>query len=424
MTMVGGGHVAQLDTPADVAAVIPRPVNAARGSRDGRPSMRVAVDGSQGGARCADLGGSGRADVMRAHCVRPGTALASSRVWDVCDVADENAEFADVPGIEVALRVLGGTPRRARGRPPADIDGRQLHPGRRLKRRSLAGSVTSGTPTLRRMGTTPTRAAPAVPGAATGVLLFASSQDEPRARRPTDVALALASLVLVIVCSVLSQIGRELDLELAELLESFPGLLEPLWRVTAWAPIGWALVLVVAALARGRRALARDLFASTGTSIALVLVVAAIVADEAGGVVTGIADLDGPPSFPPGALAVPTPLTATASPHLSPPFRHLRRVPVQRRGGCHCRRPAVGCARPSGRRVARRAPHDLAHCARPSRAGRCCRRTGAGGDAPRGRRAVRGSRRDRATRGQGLWPGCLGRAAALQRLAARVVPRH
>ena len=188
-----------------------------------------------------------------------------------------------------------------------------------------AGSVTSGTPTLRRMGTTPTRAAPAVPGAATGVLLFASSQDEPRARRPTDVALALVSLVLVIVCSVLSQIGRELDLELAELLESFPGLLEPLWRVTAWAPIGWALVLVVAAVARGRRALARDLVASTGTSIALALVVAAIVADEAGGVVTGIADLDGPPSFPPGALAVATAVIATASPHLSRPFRHLGR---------------------------------------------------------------------------------------------------
>jgi uncharacterized membrane protein YbhN (UPF0104 family) len=175
------------------------------------------------------------------------------------------------------------------------------------------------------MATTSRRAASVETGEANGVLLFASSQDEARARRPTDVALAFVSLVLVIVCSVLSEIGGELERELAELLASFPGLLEPLWGAMAWAPLAWALVLVVAAVARGRRALARDLVAGAATSIAVALVVAAIVTNDASSVVTRLADVDGPPLFPPGALTCATAVIATASPHLGRPFRHLGR---------------------------------------------------------------------------------------------------
>jgi hypothetical protein len=35
MTIVGGGHVAQFDTPADVAAVIPRPRERSAGQPPG-----------------------------------------------------------------------------------------------------------------------------------------------------------------------------------------------------------------------------------------------------------------------------------------------------------------------------------------------------------------------------------------------------
>lgn len=163
------------------------------------------------------------------------------------------------------------------------------------------------------------------PDGTSGVLLFASNQDEPRARRPTDVALAIVSVLLLIVTATVSEIGANLDVLLAELLDSLPTLLDPLWQVMFWTPVAWAALLMVVALARRRGALARDLIVSAGVAVLTAVVVAAIVSDDQWDVLRLFADTDGPPIFPPGALTVASALICTASPHVSRPFRHFGR---------------------------------------------------------------------------------------------------
>ena len=119
------------------------------------------------------------------------------------------------------------------------------------------------------------RRGPALRRGSTGLLLFASAQDEARSRRPTDIALALVSLGAVIVGSVVATIGSDLDVALAELLATLPGFFDPLWLLLFWAPVAWALVLLVAAVVRRRRGLPRDLIAA----VAVAVVVAALLGE-------------------------------------------------------------------------------------------------------------------------------------------------
>jgi uncharacterized membrane protein YbhN (UPF0104 family)/tRNA A-37 threonylcarbamoyl transferase component Bud32 len=159
---------------------------------------------------------------------------------------------------------------------------------------------------------------------ALGVQLFASAQDEARARRPTDLALGIASLVAIIITGTLSELIAGFEDSLMEAIEEISGLLDPLWKLAFWAPVVWGAVLVVVALIRHRRTLARDLVAAAVVGVGLVVVIAAIV-DSDQSVSDLLLDTNGPPVFPPGALVVATAMLSTASPHLSRPFRHLGR---------------------------------------------------------------------------------------------------
>ena len=158
-----------------------------------------------------------------------------------------------------------------------------------------------------------------------GSPLFASPDDEPRARRPTDVALAITSVVVLVLAGSLAQLGAALDLALSELLGLFPRFLDALWRTASVAAAAWALVLVAAALVRGRLSLARDILASAVVAVAVALLAGAVAGDDAWHVLTDLADIDGPPGFPPGLLTLSTAAISSASPHLARPYRHLGR---------------------------------------------------------------------------------------------------
>ena len=158
-----------------------------------------------------------------------------------------------------------------------------------------------------------------------GLQLFASAQDEPRARRPTDVALAIIGFLLVVVTATLSEVGGDLDAEFADLLESFPSFFDPLWLILGWTPVAWAGFLFVVALARRRIALARDLLAGAVLGMVVAVFVAWVVGEGAWDPIVLFADVDGPPTVPPGALTFAAAVISTASPHLSRPFRHFGR---------------------------------------------------------------------------------------------------
>jgi glycosyltransferase 2 family protein len=160
---------------------------------------------------------------------------------------------------------------------------------------------------------------------ALGLQLFASVQDEPRSRRPTDIVLAIVSALVVLLAATAAEVLRALDESFSDVVAEIPEFFEPIWKFAFWAPVAWSVVLIVAALVRRRWALGRDLLAAPVVAIVLAAVVAAIVMDDGRGVAELLVDTNGPPVFPPGALVVATAVMSTASPHVSRPFRHLGR---------------------------------------------------------------------------------------------------
>src|SRR5687768_5987824 len=95
-----------------------------------------------------------------------------------------------------------------------------------------------------------------------GLQMFASAQDEPRSRRPTDVVLAIVSALVVVIAALTSKLLVELEESFADLVADVPAFFDTLWRLAFSAPVVWAVVLIVAAVLRGRGALTRDLLAA------------------------------------------------------------------------------------------------------------------------------------------------------------------
>ena len=157
-----------------------------------------------------------------------------------------------------------------------------------------------------------------------GLLLYASTKNEPRSRRPTDLALALLSLLGLVITGTVSQIGT-VDAGFADFVTSIPNVLDPVWKVLFWAPVAWAAMLLIISLLRDRLPLARDMVLAGIGSLVIAIVTAAIVTGDAWNVITVFGDPNGPPTFPPGALTLAVALLSTASPHLSRPFRHFGR---------------------------------------------------------------------------------------------------
>jgi uncharacterized protein (TIRG00374 family) len=158
-----------------------------------------------------------------------------------------------------------------------------------------------------------------------GVQLFASAQDEPRARRPTDIVLAITSALMLVVAAALSELVSGTEAAFSNVVDEISGLFSPLWKLCYWAPFVWSIVLLLASLARRRLILARDLIAAAILGVTLAVVAAALTKDDARSIADLLLDTDGPPAFPPAALVVATAVMSTASPHLSRPFRHLGR---------------------------------------------------------------------------------------------------
>jgi uncharacterized membrane protein YbhN (UPF0104 family) len=173
----------------------------------------------------------------------------------------------------------------------------------------------------------PTTAPAAAPRRLTGkgLQLYASAQAEPRARRPTDIALAIVSATTVALCVAFGEVASTFEAELFDLIDSIPDLFEPLWRLAFWAPVAYSIVLVVAAFVRGRRPLARDSIGAILLAIVVTALIAALVMDDDRSVFELLFDVDGPPVFPPGPVVLATAVISTSSPHVSRPFRHFGR---------------------------------------------------------------------------------------------------
>ena len=158
--------------------------------------------------------------------------------------------------------------------------------------------------------------------------LFASSPSDSRARRPIDWIRSFVALAALVVFAVLAHLGGDLDAGLSDVLVEFPPFLDVLWTIAFWFGLAWAITLLCFAAFGRRPLLALELIAAGALAVGLCAVVSALVTDEASRVFTGMVDTDGPPTFPPAALAITSAAISTAAPYLTLPFRRFGRTLV------------------------------------------------------------------------------------------------
>ena len=158
-----------------------------------------------------------------------------------------------------------------------------------------------------------------------GVHVFASTRDEPRARRPTDVALLVLTALGLGLLVIAARAGSVVQDDIDQLVAHLPLLLGGLWDFGSDLVVVWSLGLVVAALVSRRLPLARD-----GVLAAAMALVGCSIANLVSGsprpsVATQLTASAGPPSFPALKLAIAAAIIITASPHLGRPLRYAGR---------------------------------------------------------------------------------------------------
>src|SRR5438105_4967765 len=107
--------------------------------------------------------------------------------------------------------------------------------------------------------------------------LFAAGPDDPRARRPSDLARAIAYLGLLGFASVLFVIARDVDANITRTLTGFPRFLRVLWLLGVWGAGTWTVALLVIVLVRRRARLAAEALLAAGLAILVAAEVAELV---------------------------------------------------------------------------------------------------------------------------------------------------
>jgi uncharacterized protein (TIRG00374 family) len=156
-----------------------------------------------------------------------------------------------------------------------------------------------------------------------GLRLFISTPDLPRARRATDVILLVASLVGILFVGLIAVPEPGFSRAVTAFLRSLPEALVGMWQVLADLPTVWALVVLVAALVRGKAAIGRDMILAIVIGVVLWLLLGRVVTGTWPEMRALLGDVRPPPVFPSARLGIPTALLVTASPHLVRPARRL-----------------------------------------------------------------------------------------------------
>jgi uncharacterized membrane protein YbhN (UPF0104 family) len=157
--------------------------------------------------------------------------------------------------------------------------------------------------------------------------VFSSAADAPRSRRPTDILLAGLMLLVLLVLWWPAPGPSMLDQDLAEFLTSLTGVWEDLWSLGFALLVLWPLtVLLLALVRRGRRGLLLDVLVAVAVALGAAILFGELAGTDWSKSLEAIA-ADGPPQVYVGVrLALAMAVVATASPHLSRPFRLVGRA--------------------------------------------------------------------------------------------------
>ena len=169
-----------------------------------------------------------------------------------------------------------------------------------------ADEDTTLTPTLRR-----------------GLRLFAQTDDQPRARRATDVILLGLSCLSLLTVAMLADPDPGFSNAVSDFFAALPHTFEGMWQMMADLPMVWAAVILIGALVRRRRSIARDMVLSVVVGVIAWLLLARTVGGGWPECCEALTRTVPPPHFPAARLAVPGSAIITASPHLVRPARRL-----------------------------------------------------------------------------------------------------
>jgi glycosyltransferase 2 family protein len=155
---------------------------------------------------------------------------------------------------------------------------------------------------------------------------FAVSRHARRYRRPTDVTLLIFTSATLLWFSARAD-GQPSGLHAAliTVINSLPGLLDPLWHVLSdWPPL-WALVLIGLAAYRRHWSLVRDQFVALVGVLIGAWIIGRLATGEWPALWRGLLRQDQPIDYPPLMLAAAVAVISVASPHMSRPMRYVGR---------------------------------------------------------------------------------------------------
>jgi len=156
-----------------------------------------------------------------------------------------------------------------------------------------------------------------------GFRFYANPADAPRARRATDVLLAVAALPGLVLLGWINRPPATVENALINLLLALPGFLSGVWQLLYDLLLPLAAALVVVALVRRRATLARDLALAALVALAVGAVAGRLVDGSWPGTWSALRASEPPAHFPSLRIAAAAACVATASPYLSRPVRRV-----------------------------------------------------------------------------------------------------
>ena len=159
--------------------------------------------------------------------------------------------------------------------------------------------------------------------------MFSSSAQAPRQRRPTDVMMLVAGVLVVGWTTINAPGPTAIDLALAAVVGELSGALGWLWEFSYTLLLLWVVVLLLAPVIRrgqGRLRLLGDYAVAVLVSFAMVAWASAVGGTSLAQTVDALVTADPPPVFAAVRLALVTAVVVTASPHVTRPFRVVGRV--------------------------------------------------------------------------------------------------
>jgi uncharacterized membrane protein YbhN (UPF0104 family) len=155
---------------------------------------------------------------------------------------------------------------------------------------------------------------------------FAAPADDPRARRPIDVAILITTVLTVAVLGWVYRERGELDTRVFEFFaDGLPGWISGIATIVfiLGGIYSIGLILGIAVFGQGRGAIARDMLLAEVLAVVGVVAAAYLAGPEFPDFIPELAERDGFPSFPVTRLAMAVAAIGVVGPYLSVPMRKV-----------------------------------------------------------------------------------------------------